>query len=130
MRPRPACGERAALIVQQIRSGEGARPAPHPVLSAEPSNMPSPRLRGEGAATTTAGPAAIKSGVDRDECLPAFKPSSLIVHHKGRDRHTAGVTACVVGRTLGQRLLYRLQEVAEDLVELIRRVGRRARITC
>ena len=51
MRPRPACGERAVLIVQQTRSGEGARPAPHPDLSAELSNMPSPRLRGEGAIT-------------------------------------------------------------------------------
>ena len=52
MRPLPACGERAALIVQQTRSGEGARPAPHPVLSAELSTMPSPRLRGEAATTS------------------------------------------------------------------------------
>jgi hypothetical protein len=57
------CGERAALIVQQTRSGEGARPAPHPVLSLELSNMPSPQhkgvharlrraMRGEGASTS------------------------------------------------------------------------------
>ena len=41
------------LIVQQTRSGEGRGLPLTQFLSAELSNMPSPRKRGEGALTST-----------------------------------------------------------------------------
>jgi hypothetical protein len=57
--PRPACGERAAQLDQQSLWGEGdsryahiGESSPHPTEHAAIAVMPSPRKRGEGAATS------------------------------------------------------------------------------
>jgi hypothetical protein len=42
LRPRPACGERAAHEFQQARLGEGQGKAPHPFFVVELPNSPLP----------------------------------------------------------------------------------------